>query len=208
MSKELSVAETGLADALFNINAVRFGAFKLKLHKQNPEAPLSPVYIDLRVVRSHPRVMTEIVEKFRQMSLGLKFDCFADVPTSATPIVAVLSYLTGVPMITPRETKTHGKPGNIDGAFQPGQVVLLCDDLVTKAGSKLEAIKTLEANGLKVNDVLVLLDRGQGEKEELKRAGYNLHAAFTLLQLLAHYANTYKITSKKYEEIMAYLTNN
>ncbi len=41
-----------LADALFNIGAIKFGAFRLKLHEKNPTAPLSPIYVNLRDLRS------------------------------------------------------------------------------------------------------------------------------------------------------------
>ncbi len=200
--------QISLADILYGIGGVKLGAFKLKLHEKNPDAPLSPIYVDLRLLRSYPDKMGKVVEVFKDMSQGLQFDCYADVPTAATPIVAVLSYVTGIPMITPREAKTHGAVGNIDGTFQSGQTVLLVDDLVTKADSKLEAIRTLEGNGLEVHDVLVLVDREQGGPEQLKEAGYNLHAAFKLSTLLAWYRDFGKLEPAKYEEVMAYLYRN
>jgi hypothetical protein len=41
-----------LAVELLNIGAIKFGNFRLKLHEKNPDAPLSPIYIDLRLLRS------------------------------------------------------------------------------------------------------------------------------------------------------------
>ena len=200
--------KTGLANALFNIGAIKFGAFRLKLHEKTLDAPLSPIYVDLRILRSHPSVMRRTVQILEEMSHGLQFDCYADVPTAATPIVAILSHVTRTPMITPREAKTHGAVGTIDGTFQPGQTVLLVDDLVTKADSKLKAIRTLEANGLKVHDVLVLVDREQGGAEQLGEAGYKLHAAFAISNLLRWYVGRKKIDRAKYEEVMSYLIAN
>lgn len=197
-----------VADALFDLGAIKFGAFRLKLHEKNPDAPLSPIYVNLRLLRSYPDAMKGVVGIFRDMSQGLQFDCYADVPTAATPIVAVLSYLTQVPMITPWKAKTHGAPGTIDGAFREGQAALLVDDLVTKAGSKLEAIQVLERNGLRVQDVMVLVDREQGGREQLKEDGYRLHSAFRLSTLLRWYLNTGKISQGRYEEVMAYLAAN
>ena len=105
--KGLTAEEEMLARSLFVIGAIKFGAFKLKLHEKDPDAPLSPIYIDLRLLRSHPPVLDLVVEILKKMSQGLRFDCYADVPIAATPIVAILSHQTRIPMITPREPKTH-----------------------------------------------------------------------------------------------------
>ena len=204
----LTEAQEQLALELFGIGAIKFGAFRLKLHEKRPDAPLSPIYVDLRILRSCPFTMKAVVKVFERMSEGFEFDCYADVPTAATPIVAVLSCETWVPMITPREPKTHGAIGSIDGVFEPGQTVLLIDDLVIRADSKLEAIKTLEGNKLIVRDVLVLVDREQGGPEQLREAGYTLHAAFKLSQLLRYYVRVGKIDQNKYDEVMTYLETN
>ena len=42
-----------LAQLLFKVGAIKFGAFKLKLHEKDPDAPLSPIYLNLRTDR-HP----------------------------------------------------------------------------------------------------------------------------------------------------------
>lgn len=41
-------AEEDLALKLFDIGAVQFGEFKLKLHEKNPDAPLSPIFFNFR----------------------------------------------------------------------------------------------------------------------------------------------------------------
>ncbi len=108
----------------------------------------------------------------------LTFTRYADIPMAATPLVAILMHQTRVPMITPREAKTHGlAQGWMNGDFSRGETALVIDNLVTHADSKLEAIRVLEDNGLKVRDVAVLIDREQGEPEQLAAAGYTLHAA-------------------------------
>ncbi len=126
---------------LFDIGAIKFGAFKLKLHEKKPDAPLSPLYIDLRILRSFPAVMDLAIHVYKELIHGLNFDLIADVPTAATPIVAILSHELKIGMISPRkDEKEHGIMAKIDGVFQKGNVVLLVDDLVTQADSKLEAI--------------------------------------------------------------------
>lgn len=136
-----------VAKRLLESGAVRFGSFRLKLHEENPGAPLSPYYINLRILRSFPHLMECTAQLYLDLAQGLVFDLLADVPTSATPTVAMMSYLSKIPMITPRsDVKSHGLTTQVDGIFREGQVVLLVDDIITTADSKLEAIRVLEGN--------------------------------------------------------------
>jgi uridine monophosphate synthetase len=202
----LTPRQRAFADGLLASGAVRFGAFRLKLHEQQPDAPLSPIYVNLRVLRSYPDALDATVAALAELiaANGLRCDCYADVPMAATPLVAVLSHLTRVPMITPREAKTHGAGGNINGAFTPGQTALVIDDVVTHAESKIEAIKVLEANRLVVRDVIVLVDREQGGPAAIAAAGYTLHAAVTISQLLDYWRATGGITQEAYDQVNAY----
>ncbi len=94
---------------------------------------------------------------------------------------------TGLPLIYPRkEAKAHGTGRAIEGEFQPGERAIVLDDLITTGGSKLAAIEPLEAAGLRVQDVVVLIDREQGGPEELAAAGYRLHAVLRLGEMLDH----------------------
>lgn len=198
--------EQELAVELFNIGAIKFGEFKLKLHEKNPDAPLSPIYIDLRVLRSSPGTLEHAVFALARLVRELRFDYLADVPTAATPIVAVLSNKMRVPMISPRLTdKTHGIKGKIDGIFVPGGDVLLIDDLITTADSKFEAIITLEEHALLVHDVVVLVDREQGGTEALYTQGYYCHAVFKLSELLTLYRERSLIDADTHKRVVDYL---
>lgn len=199
-----------LALHLFKAGAIKFGAFKLKLHEKCPDAPLSPIYVDLRILRSEPEIMNYVVEAYREkiVEIDQLIDLIADIPTAATPIVSILMSQTKIPMITPKKPKTHGVASKIEGKFRKGQEVILIDDLITKADSKLEAAKALKDNGLIVRDVLVLVDREQGGEEVLKKHGYNLHSIFKITDLLDLYLEKKKISQKKYDETISYLKEN
>lgn len=202
----LSEKQKELALGLFDIGAVKFGQFRLKLHEKNPDAPLSPIYIDLRILRSFPRVMSLAVSVYEELSRGLDFEVYADVPTAATPIVAILSHSTVIPMISPRlDAKAHGTRASIDGDFKAGQVVLVVDDLITKAESKLEAISTLEEKGLQVRDIIVLVDREQGGADELASRGYTCRSAYKLGELLSFYLDSGRINQETYNQTVDYL---
>jgi uridine monophosphate synthetase len=179
--------------------------FRLALHEKTPDAPLSPVYVNLRLLQSFPEVMANVVNVYRGLARDLQFDVLAGIPEAATPIAAVWSHLAKVPMITPRQPKSHGLGAKIDGVYKSGQVALAIDDLITGAHSKLDAIAVLKGKSLFVNDVVVLIDREQGGQQELLAAGINLHAAFTLKELLAFYRERELMLEAMFEEIMAYL---
>jgi orotate phosphoribosyltransferase len=206
----LSEKQRVFADALLAAGAVKFGAFRLKLHETQPDAPLSPIYLDLRVLQSYPDALDAAVAALDELiaASGLSFTRYAGIPLAATPLVAVLSHLTRVPMITPREQKTHGTADTINGAFTAGETVLVIDDVVSSAGSKLEAIRVLETNGLVVRDVAVLVDREQGGREQLATVGYALHAAVRLSQLLDHWRATGGLDEATFERVRTYLANN
>ena len=206
-STTLTERQRAFADALLAVGAVRFGAFRLKLHESQPDAPLSPIYVNLRVLRSYPDALDAAVEVLAEMieAHHLVFSRYADIPMAATPLVAVLSHRTRVPMLTPREPKTHGLTGSIDGFYTPGETVLLIDDLVTHADSKLEAGLVLSENGLRVQDVAVLIDREQGGAAQLAAAGYTLHAALRLSQLLDYWQASGGLDAATAARVRAYL---
>ncbi len=209
MTTNLKYEYKKLALGLFNCGAVKFGEFRLKLHEKNPDAPLSPVYIDLRVLRSFPSILQMAASALRELTSELKYNRYADVPTAATPIVTIMSNISRTPMISPRMTdKTHGLKGKIDGVFTLGQTVLLVDDLITKADSKLEAIAVLEENGLTVHDVAVLVDREQGGAQELTKRGYTCHSVFKLSGLVWFYLAKGLIDGATHDKVTTYLREN
>ena len=119
--------------------------------------------------------------------------------------MSVLAYLTGVGMISPRkDSKGYGLGVSVDGAFQVGQRVLLLDDVVSHAESKLEAAHALSENGLIVKNILVVLDRQQGGPEQVAAAGYKLHALAQADTLVETYRRLHLIDAQQYAQVAAY----
>ncbi|MBU4015036.1 hypothetical protein KJ812_06085 [Patescibacteria group bacterium] len=64
------------ADMIFERGALKFGAFKLKLHEKNPAAAPSPFYMELRG-RDHPKKGPLEAEDFNLIArclLGIVLD--------------------------------------------------------------------------------------------------------------------------------------
>lgn len=176
-------ADTALVDeialGLHALGAVRFGEFTLKSGQK------SPIYIDLRLLVSDPRLMRTVARAMAGLLRGVACDRIAAIPYGGLPIGQAVSLETGLPLVYPRrEVKEYGTKKAIEGACRPGETVVVLDDLVTTGGSKLEAIAPLSEAGLKVHDVVVLVDRGQGGTAELAANGLRLHAVLTLGGLL------------------------
>jgi len=179
--------------------------FRLKLHEKTPNAPLSPFYLNFRLLRSFPELMEDTARLLAEMMEGVAFDLVADIPTAATPLVTLISNLTKIPMITPREIKTHGAGGNIDGVYVSGQRVALFDDLITKADSKTASAKVLEAQRLHVAGIFMLVDREQGGMAELANADYQGRVAWRISELLGLYLSAGNLDQATHDEILTYL---
>ena len=83
--------------------------------------------------------------------------------------------------------------------------MVLIDDLVTNAGSKMEAVGKLTAVGLKVRDVVVLIDREAGGHKALSEAGLELHAVYTLSELIDHWAASGALDDGLMEKLRKFL---
>lgn len=204
--KNLSASQEKLCLELLRIGAVKFGGFKLKLHDTHPRAPLSPIYIDLRMLRRDAKAKKAAIKVYLELIKPLKYDVLADIPTAATPLVSSIADSLKTGQITPRaDSKKHGTGAKVDGLFpkDKGSVALLVDDLVSAADSKIEAAETIKNAGLKVKDVVVLIDREQGGAGSLLKKKLKLHSALTLSQMLDFYVAKKKISKKQHEDIKA-----
>jgi len=192
-----------LASALYEAGCVQFGQFKLK------SGLLSPIYVDLRLLVSHPRLLRRVGDLLAARAQAFKFDVLAAIPYAALPIGVVVSLTLGAPLVYPRkEVKNYGTERAIEGEFQRGQTALLVDDIITQGHSKLEAIAPLEAAGLEIQDILVLVDREQGGAQDLATRGYTVHAVVTLAQILDALVEVGKLAANRRDDIKLWLMEN
>lgn len=198
----------------FELGGFKTGNFKLKLHETNPDAPLSPFYIDFRLLRSDPDLLSKSSDLYLTL-LNKNYpklpDVLADIPTASTPSVTLLGQSLVLPIISPRmDKKEYGHGQGVDGVsklIKKDSTVVACDDLITKADSKFKAIERIENFGyeFKVLGLIVLLDREQGGRDTLMKKGYKCDACFTITEMLKFYTKNKMITEKYYFKCINYL---
>jgi uridine monophosphate synthetase len=183
---------TLLADGLLEAGCIKFGEFTLKSGLK------SPIYIDLRQIITYPRLLEQVGAAYLPILKELEFQRIAGLPYAAIPIATAISLAGNYPLIYPRkEAKEYGTKAGIEGEYHAGEKVVVIDDLATTGGSKFEAIEKLTAAGLKVRDVVVLIDRQSGAKEALQEAGFHLHAVLTITELLDYWEKTGRVAIEK-----------
>ncbi len=189
-----------LAVGLLELGCVKFGEFTLKSGKT------SPIYIDLRRLSGDPKLLFQAASAYAGQIVGLPAQRLAGLPYAAIPLATALSLQTGIPLIYPRkETKEYGTKAAIEGPYESGEQVIVVDDLVTTGLSKFEAIDKLTGAGLAVKDIVVLIDRRAKSDRVFAEKGLNLHAVFTLGELLEIWQSLGMISAEQRKLVEDYL---
>ena len=209
MVKEQSLDNLWLAQTLFELGAVQFGNFTV-----SESAVSSPVFVNPKVLISNPtalRVASKLMQQEINLAQSLRrprvhpFTLIAGVPVGGLLLASAYSLETNTPFIYARiHPEGTGKRG-IEGRFSPGDTVLIIDDLITRGSSILETAALLAEHGLKVKDVIVLIDREHGAVERLRRHGYNLISILKLDVMLNHYMSRGLISEETYRTCAEYL---
>jgi len=145
-----------IAEYLLQIKAI-------KLQPSNPftwaSGWKSPIYCDNRKTLSFPEVRTYISDSFASLIRELYPDAavIAGVATGAIAHGALVADNLGLPFIYVRSgAKEHGLGNQIEGYFEPGQEVVVIEDLISTGGSSLSAVKALREAGCKVCGMMAI----------------------------------------------------
>ncbi|MCL4363914.1 orotate phosphoribosyltransferase [Patescibacteria group bacterium] len=193
-SKERLVLE------LFRIKAIEFGRFKLK------SGIISPYYLDLRLLVSYPYLLEVVADVFWEELRLMQFDVLVGVPYAAIPLATIISYKYNRPMVFVRkEQKSYGKKKEIEGVFRSGQTAVLLDDVISDGKSKEETLGVLNNNGLKVTDVLVLLDRRKQTDMRNEVYGCRLTSIYNMSEVTKILSSHGLISKKQVEETVKFM---
>lgn len=197
-------SKTELALDLHEIGALKFGEFTYK------SGAKGPMYLDLRLFISYPKLMKKIAKLYAEKLQGLQYDRLAGVAYAALPIAGAISLELEQPWIFLRKEglkKDHGLGKSLEGEYNEGETIVMIEDLCNRATSLLEAIPAIESHGLVVKDAVVLLDYQKGGQEAMAAKGYNLHAFMTVRELVDIMFAEGKIDADKHKQCVDFLEN-
>jgi orotate phosphoribosyltransferase len=166
-----------LVAALRAADAVRFGEFELS------SGGTSEYYVDKYLFETDPDCLRAIATAFADR---VGDTTLAGVALGAVPLVAATSMVGGNEYVVVRKsTKEYGTGNRIEGRFEPGEELVVLEDIATTGGSALSAVEALREAGAVVERVLVVVDREEGARENLAEADVELEALVTASELLA-----------------------
>jgi orotate phosphoribosyltransferase len=143
----------------------------------------SSFYWDKYRFESDPTLLDAVVQEMRKL-LPPSFDKLAGLEMGGIPLATVLSLKTGKRCLFVRKTaKTYGTCNLVEGGFEAGETAVVIEDVITVAGQVCSSVKQMRELGLEVQDVVCVIDRQQGGRENLEKIGCSLVSVFTLEEL-------------------------
>jgi orotate phosphoribosyltransferase len=121
---------------------------------------------------------------------NLRIDGVGGLTMGADPIAISTSLISyqkgkGIKSFSIRKAaKGHGTAKRIEGEMQPGERVVIVDDVITSGNSVIEAIEAAKDYGLKVIKVIILVDREEeGGRQRIEKLVPNVDSIFTVSDL-------------------------
>lgn len=170
-----------MSQALIDCGALQIGDFTLA------SGAKSSYYIDIKKASTNPAVLRLIAQLMAEKLKGsnIRVDRIAGVVLGSVPLAAALALETGIPYVMIRkEKKDHGTGKLIEGDLNLEDRVLVVEDVITSAGSSINAIEVLRREGAIVENVFSVIDRESNGSANLKKVGVTLHPLVKASELL------------------------
>lgn len=123
----------------------------------------SPVYCDNRLILTAPEAR-DFIEKAIAATVQEKYpQCEVLMGTSTAGIAhaAIAAHILGKPMGYVRSSaKDHGRQNRIEGKLEPGQKVVVIEDLISTGGSVIEVVEALREAGAEVLGIVSIFTYG------------------------------------------------
>ena len=165
---------------VFRAKALRFGDFTLVSGKK------AKYYLDGKQVTLDSAGAKLVGEGILDLMGDPLPQAVGGMSIGADPITAAVITLAGVQgkalrgFMVRKESKGHGTNKFVEGPVQPGDEVVIVEDVVTTGGSSLLAIERCEAFGLKVVSVITIIDRMEGGRQAFESRGYRFQSLLTI----------------------------
>ena len=91
---------------------------------------------------------------------------------------------SGLPFVIVRnQKKDYGTSKLVEGILEKGERVIIVEDVLTTGGQVLEAAKSLQEAGATIDRIVAVIDRMEGARENIEKAGYTFDSLFTTVDL-------------------------
>ena len=170
---------------LVEAKALKRGTFRLASGRE------ASFYLDAKqvVLDAHGAMLVgrAILERLR--SLGPLPAAVGGMSIGADPITSAVITMAGVEglplkgFMVRKEPKDHGTKKYVEGPVEPGQRVVIVEDVTTTGGSSLLAIDRVHEFGLVVERVVTVIDRLAGAKDAFAARGIPLESLVTIRDL-------------------------
>ena len=98
----------------------------------------------------------------------------------AVALAAAASLASGIPFVIVRSgQKAYGTGQQIEGVYERSEPVVVVEDVMTSGGSAIQAARALVEAGCKVDTIIGVIDREEGAREAVVKAGFKLEALFS-----------------------------
>jgi orotate phosphoribosyltransferase len=150
----------------------------------------SNYYFNCKPTTLDPEGMNLIGMIIFNMLKKSKITAAGGLTLGADPIanaLSVISYQKGKPIksfIVRKDVKDHGTKSTIEGNIQPGEKVVIIDDVITTGGSTITAIEQARKAGLRVERVITLIDREEGGRENILQHVDHIDSILTRTQIM------------------------
>jgi orotate phosphoribosyltransferase len=171
-----AVDRAALAKAIADAALLR-GTFTLRSGRT------SQYYLDKYLFSTRPEVLRPLgvlfAGKIREVGAG-GVDRLAGAELGGIPLVTAASLQTGLPCLFIRnKKKDYGTAKQLEGALNAGDRVILLEDVATTGGQALEAAQTMKELGANVLAIIATIDRQEGARENVEKAGLRFESLFT-----------------------------
>ncbi len=171
---------------------------KIKAVFFRPEEPFtwasgikSPVYCDNRLTLTAPAVRSDVENALADMIRREYPDCQVLMGTSTAGIAhaAITAHILGLPMGYVRSgSKDHGRQNQIEGRLEPGQKVVVVEDLISTGGSVIEVVNVLRDAGAEVLGIVSIFTYGMKKGLERLAAAQVRNVSLTNFDAIAQVA--------------------
>jgi orotate phosphoribosyltransferase len=143
----------------------------------------SNYYLDKYRFETQPDVLIELGKLFAA-KITAKVDRIAGAELGAVPLAAATAMASGKPFVIVRnQKKDYGTSKLVEGILNAGETVMIVEDVLTTGGQVLEAAKSLQDAGAKIDRIVSVIDRQEGAREKIEGAGFVFDALFTTADL-------------------------